>query len=286
MRHYLVLPTKSGTLDAFSFNRVHGDSQFWLSTSPFPPVPTSPFPPVPLLKKVNSMEQINGADINTKFLTGLFSYCYITHNNMSSCTFTVNIHELMVYPGLSCGSKSFDVYRGIRDLGNFWGVINNHNGYKLISDIVRDKNTVTFNSFYFHILILYMKYKSEDTEVRSSFYTSIVKSEIVKCKNKSAVEIVLVLSRLIARRGTFAGGASHLSVGKLLAQCPTLAHRIKNSVGGRKNYVLRTAWDTALGYIDEFVKYSALKITVHDVLKTECLREVINISVKSGIAVC
>ena len=279
MKPNLVLATKSGTLDAFCFNRVHVDSQFWLSISPFSPVP--------LLKNIKGMEQIRGADINIPFLHGLFSYCYLTHYNPNSATFTVNVHELRVYLGLSCGGRRFDVCKGISDLGKFFGVINNHGEYKLVSNIVTSKNSVTFKSFYFQTLINYMKYKSENSEWRSSFYTSLVKSEIVKCRNKSAVEIVLVLVSLIVRRGTALGGTSQISVAKLLAQCPALVHRINNSKSGRKNYVLKSAWETALEYLNKSTllnkMYSSVKLDTPDALKTDCLQDVIHICVKQKI---
>ncbi len=286
MKPYLVLPTKKGTLDAFSVNCVHEDSLFVLSSNDSP-LSTSPFSTDVVKKQIYIVRDVYGVDIDTRFSVGLFSYCYITHSDNSSDEFTVNVYELKKYLGLSMGNNGFDVYRGISDLGRFFGAVKGKGIYPLISNIVTSKNLVSFKSRYFALLILYMKYKSNDSDKRLPFYTSMVRSNIVKCRNHAAVEIVLALVSMIARRGTFAGGKVSISIIRLLRMCPSLSHRLKSIKSNRRNYFLNKTWSKAMQYMKEYTTvyetYSDLGIDAGGMLNSYTPLTTINISIRDSI---
>ncbi len=256
MLYYLVVPTKKGTLDAFSFNKVHKDSRFMLQETPCSPAP--------LRRSV-----IKNAEFNMQFAISVFSYCFLYCSK--ECTpYCMSLEKLRQYTGFTYGSHGIDVESELRSLSGVYGVIDDA-VVPLIEDIEVRDDAICFKSIYFYELIAYMREAYESGE-RHSFYTSLLKVSALKWRNRSAFEVATVMCSLAERRGSYRGGKAELRLEKLLKQCPLFAHRYSKAVDSKKNEVLKTVLYKALEYLSSDNVFDAKYKGVNIELPTELNR--------------
>ena len=267
MLYYLVVPTKQGTLDAFSFNRVHKDSLFMLQE-----FPCSPAPP---LRGV-----IKGAEFNMQFAISVFSYCFLYCGKEYS-PYKLSLEKFRQYTGCTYGNHGLDIEGEFRRLSEIYGITNGEI-VPLIENIMVLDEIICFDSVYFYDLISYMR-EADENGNRHSFYTSLLSVSALKWRNRAAFEVASVICSLAERRGSFHGGKAELCIDTLMKQCPLFAHRYNKAVGSKKNEVLKTVICKALEYLNSDcvfeAKYKNIKIELPNEMNRFRLRDKIIVKV-------
>jgi hypothetical protein len=205
---------------------------------------------------------VTDEDINSIFIITLFSFIYHYCNRKDTDTYTIKLSQLKHFRQQTHGSKPFDVKAELDELNNigcYWY------GLEIVrlAEIIIDGRKATIKSKYFAELFKAMKYLTQRKDsTHSSSYTSLISTEILKERNRSAVEIVIEICKLVERRGAMSNGkAAHIAISTLIDRCPTLSFKIENTETiSRKNQMLRDDIDKA----DELLKE---KTRIYEVFK-------------------
>ena len=82
---------------------------------------------------------------------------------------------------------------------------------------------------------------------RTSSYVSLVKASIISDSNKSAIEIVIEVCKLVERRGTHYYSSAHITIKTLIDRCATLRFKIETAKdNSRRNQIIRDDFCRAL----------------------------------------
>ena len=242
-----------GMLDAFSFGMAHENSTCCLTNccDPCSPVPIS-------IYQMENGDKIVGCKINTPFLVGLFSFCYLQDSEVrDGSRFKVSISELKDYLSLSSGGKGFDVVSVMRDMDDIFGYTLYNGCYPLFSDVSCSDGVLTFESKYFAYMICYLiLYKDSK---KGSMYCSAVSSSIVSGRKTAAKEVVFVLAGLSARR---VEGCAGISLKTLLKSCPRFAYGFTQLHNSDANRYIKSTLSEAVELFEAYCYYPDKKVTI------------------------
>lgn len=193
--------------------------------------------------------------VSSVMLIGLFSYLYHNSNLYDTAPIEFRTESFREWIGYSRGGKSFDIkaeLMGFNDVQFQW----QGSDAKQIAEIEVIGRTTRIKSLYFKNLVLAMKALTERELItksgftirrHTSAYVSLVKASIVSDSNKSAIEMVIEVCKLIERRGTHYHCSSHMTVRTLIDRCSTLRWKIETAKdNSRKNQIIRDDFNRAL----------------------------------------
>lgn len=272
----LSLPVARGMLDAFSFNETHEDSLCSLVN------PCSPCSHAPLsIYDMGNGNKIVGCKINTPFLVGLFSFCYLQDSKVRKGTkFEVSVSELKEYLSLSSGGKGFCLEIEMLDFEKIQAFIQNIGYVPLFSDVGVTLGVLHFESQYFTYLIYYLdRYKESK---KGSLYCSAVNSSIVSGRKTAAKEVVLVLAGLAARR---VDGCAGISLKTLLKSCPRFAYGFAQLHNSDANRYLKNTLNDAVELFESYCYYPDKKVTIKlpEVINRFNLQEQVLVSIRKAV---
>lgn len=272
----LSLPVARGILDALSFNITHDDSDCSLisSCNPCSPAPMS-------LYILESGEKLIGCKLNTPFIIGVFSFCYLQDADVRKGTkFEVSMSELKEYLSLSSGGKGFDVVAAMRDIDDMWGITRYRGVHRLFSDVSCSDGVLSFESQYFAYLISYLDaYQKAE---KGSLYCSAVSSSIVSGRKTAAKEVVLVLAGLAARR---VEGCAGISLKTLLMSCSSFAYGFTQLDNSDANRYLKRTLSDAVELFESYCYYPDKKVTIKlpEVINRFNLQEQVLVSIRKAV---
>lgn len=265
MLNYIVIPTKNGTVDAFSFNKTCRNSRFMLASSPCSPVPLSH------IKK----------EYNAKFVSAVFSYCFLYSMGYYE-PFCIDLNKFREYTGFTFGTHGIDVNAELLNLSKIFGVIDGEYAGELVSDVVMSEKNVSFSSGYFSQLIKYMRDGCKGE--RGSYFSSVLLSSAFRDRSRAGFEVACVLCSMSERRGTVYGGRSDIRLDTLIKRCPYFEYRFLNANEGKQNYVLKNTLLSALKILksDSILeqKYSSVTVDLPSVINRFELGECITVTLK------
>lgn len=232
-KKWLVLLSVRGLVDAFSFKITKPESVVCLMSKAAYSVQDK----VAMLNPNDYLSNFN-VKMNSPFLLGLFSFCYLNGNVARKGTrFSIKVNDLKRYLSLSSGGRGFDVIGTVKEFESVYGYIEGQEILPIVSDIVYNGGVLSFDSVYFAFLIYYM-----ETQVKAGpKYCSAVSSDIAGGRFTAAKEIAVVLANICARKSK---GVCSISLNRLLQRCPTFGARfqeLSDSDGNR--YLKRTLED-------------------------------------------
>ena len=212
----LIIPSCQGLLDCFNIkqNRYSRESLCYLVTD---------------------------NPINTIFIISLFSYIYHYCDRKDTDTYEIKLSTLKQFRGQTHGSKGFDIKKeleNLNDIGCYWQDLD----IDRLAEVKIEGRKAIMQSKYFSEIFKAMKYLTRKLDgTYSSSYTSLISREILIERNRSAIEIVIEICKLVERRGALAEGqTAHLAINTLISRCPTLNSKINNTgTISRKNQILR-----------------------------------------------
>lgn len=278
----LVLPLIKGTTDFASFKVSSPYDESYPGPGPgFFLSPDADASAEEQEKALNSKDLISivGKKINTPFLVGLFSFCYLDHDRMDGCHFCFKAQRLREYLGLSSGGNGFDVIKALKELEHVRVVSSK---VMVIENLTFSNGLIHFYSLYLFELIMCVS----GYEVAGSRYTSAVDSRMVgHGRYTAAKEVVLVLASLAARRGTFNGGCAQISLNRLLQSCPTFGNTFRELHNSSANRLLKNTLTKAVELFDKFCWFPDKKVSVvlPDKINRFELRHCVTVIVKEDI---
>lgn len=179
--------------------------------------------------------------INTIFIISLFSYIYHYCDRKDTDTYEIKLSTLKQFRGQTHGSKGFDIkaeLEKLNDINCYWQNLD----IDRLAEVKIEGRKAIIQSKYFSEIFKAMKYLTRKIDgTYSSSYTSLIDREILIERNRSAIEIVIEICKLVERRGALAEGqTAHLAINTLISRCPTLNSKINNTgTISRKNQILR-----------------------------------------------
>lgn len=265
MLNYIVIPTKSGTVDAFSFNKTCRNSRFMLSDSPCSPVPLSD------VKK----------NYNAKLVSAVFSYCFLyCRGDFES--FSIDLNRFGEYSGFTYGSHGVNIYTELLHISKISGVIDDECLGELVKDVVMSEKSVNFSSKYFAELIKYMREGCAGE--RHSYFSSVLLTSAFRERNRAGFEVACVLCSMSERRGTVYGGRSDIRLDTLINRCPYFEYRFCNAENAKKNYVLKSTLLSAVEILkaDSILekKYGSVTVDLPSVINRFELGEYVTVTIK------
>lgn len=259
MLKYIVIPTKVGTIDSFSFNKTDRDSLFHLQAT----------------------SSYNLDNFNMKVMLAVFSYCFL-YNNGEKGVYSIDLDKFKLYTGFSFGVKGIDIEKVLSEMSEIYGVISTGNAVKLVSDILKSQKCISFKSEYFEKLIEYMRLGGVGE--RRSYFSSVLLTSALRERDKGAFEVACALCSMAERRGTVYGGKSDISVKTLIHRCPYFEYRFNKAVGDKKNVVLKSILLRAVRIIDEDSilgkKYNGTRIDLPEYINRFALDKKITVILK------
>lgn len=237
-KDYLVIPSANGLLDCFNTqsNGYAGD--------------------------IDSLCHLlfqEDRPVSNMILLGLFSYLYHNCSLYNYEQIEFRTEDFRRFCGYSRGGKSFDLKSellGFNDAKFLW----QGSEVKQVAEIEIVGRTTRIKSLYFKNLVLAMKALTEcELITKSGFtirrhtsaYVSLVKASIVSDSNKSAIEIVIEICKLVERRGTHYHCTAHITVRTLIERCATLRYKIETAKdNSRRNQIIRDDFSRALLLIE------------------------------------
>lgn len=258
MLNYIVVPTKVGTIDSFSFNKTNSNSLFHLQAT-----------------------SSTLANFNMKTMLAVFSYCFLYSSNEND-VYSIDLDKFKLYTGFSYGVKGIDIEKELCEMSEIYGVISTGDAVNLVSDILKCKKIISFKSEYFKRLIEYMRLGVVGE--RHSYFSSVLLTSAFLERDKGAFEVACVLCSMAERRGTVYGGKSDISVKTLIQRCPYFEYRFNKAVNDKKNAVLKSVLQRAVRIIDEDSvldkKYKGVMIDLPEHINRFALDEKITVVLK------
>ncbi len=261
MLNYIVIPTKVGTIDSFSFNKTNRGSLFQLQ------LPSSP--------------SYTFSQFNMKMVLSVFSYCFLYSSNEND-VYSIDLDKFKLYTGFTYGVKGIDLEKELLEMSEICGVISTGDAVKLVSDILKCEKCISFKSEYFKKLIEYMR--AGVVGERHSYFSSVLLSSAFRRRNKGAFEVACVLCSMAERRGTVYGGKSDIAIKTLIQRCPYFEYRFNNAERDKKNVVLKS---TLLGAVEILfndsileTKYKGVVIELPNYINRFALNEKITVVLK------
>lgn len=233
-KDYLIIPSCTGLLDSFNTQLC----EYAGGTS-----------------SLCHLIQPKDRPVSNIVLLSLFSYLYYNSNlfNDTQCEFRTE--DFRKFCGYSRGGKSFDIKSELlsfNDVNFQW----QGSDAKQVAEIEVIGRTTRIKSLYLKNLVLAMKALTERELItksgftirrHTSAYVSLVKASIVSDSNKSAIEMVIELCKLVERRGTHYHCSAHITVKTLIDRCATLRWKIETAKdNSRRNQLIRDDFARAL----------------------------------------
>lgn len=233
-KDYLVIPSCVGLLDCFN---------------------TQPCSYAGDADSLCHLLQQEDRPISNIILLGLFSYLYHNRNLYGNEQADFKTEDFRKWIGYSRGGKSFDIKQELLRFNDvqFWW---QGSDAKQVAQVKLIGRTTRIKSLYFKNVFLAMKALTERELItksgftirrHTSAYVSLVKASIVSDSNKSAIEIVIELCKLVERRGTHYHSSAHITAKTLIDRCATLRWKIETAKdNSRKNQIVRDDFSRAL----------------------------------------
>ena len=222
----LIIPSCDGLLDAFNGRQTNYkiDSRCWLSEGSI-----------------------------TLFCLTLFSFLY-SQRVLGDLKVHFKISGFKRYISYNEGGKSIDLIRQFQELnamGYFWA--GEYFEKAFIVEFDDTKRGVSIDIPYFDRVYREMKKISGEysrwgrkISTGKPTYTALIYVEVLKERNKCAVEMVIELVKAIERRGPLAEDRDgHISVDTLINRCPTLYRRVQAIEVKEKNRIVKNAFKKA-----------------------------------------
>lgn len=240
-----------GLVDAFSFKITKPESVVCLMTK-------ADYSEQDKAAMLNPDDYLSNFSVkmNTPFLIGLFSFCYLNVDVARKGTrFSIKVSDLKKYLSLSSGGRGFDVVGAVKEFESVYGYIKGQDIHPIVSDVVYDAGVLSFDSLYFAFLIYYMK-----TQIKAGpMYCSAVSSDIVGGRFTAAKEIAVVLANIVARKSK---GVCSISLNRLLQRCPTFGARFKELSDSEANRYLKITLDEAKDAFKAYCFFKGVKVSV------------------------
>jgi hypothetical protein len=172
--------------------------------------------------KDNSLEPVRVEDLRTRriykdldlpLLRSLYTVIYKHASRIDTDTVTVSLPTLAAHMGINVRGerdkgKANDFMKKINEFKNVIGVFDNGSFYQLLVFLGYNKNenTITFGSPYMNRVLLALHDGNRITRKGTQPYIKphhsfLIHGNIANERNKAAVEIVVVIVRLLAQRG-------------------------------------------------------------------------------------
>ena len=233
-KDYLVIPSCSGLLDCFNSQTCKYASD---------------------ADSLCHLIQAEDRSISNVILLSLFSYLYHTGNLHNDTSIEFKTEDFRKWLGYSRGGKSFDIKSellGFNDLRFSW----NNSEPRQVGQVEVIGRQTRVDSVYLRNIVMAMQAMTEIEIVtrkgyhirrHSSSYVSLVKADIISDSNKSAIEIVIEICKLIERRGTHYHCSAHITVRTLIDRCSTLRYKIETAKdNSRRNQIIRDDFSRVL----------------------------------------
>lgn len=251
IKKWLVLLAVRGLVDAFSFKITKPESVVCLMSK----AAYSEQEKATMLNPDDYLSNFN-VKMNTPFLMGLFSFCYLnTEVARKGTRFSIKVNDLKRYLSLSSGGRGFDVVGAVKKFESVYGYIEGQGIRPIVSNISYDAGVLSFDSVYFAFLIYYM-----ETQVKAGpKYCSSVKSEIVCGRFAAAKEIAVVLANIVARKSK---GVCSISLNRLLQRCPSFGARFKELSDSEANRYLKRTLEDGKAAFKTYCFFKGVKVSV------------------------
>lgn len=251
IKKWLVLLAVRGLVDAFSFKITKPESVVCLMSK----VAYSEQDKVAMLNPDDYLSNFS-VKMNTPFLMGLFSFCYLNADVARKGTrFSIKVNDLKRYLSLSSGGRGFDVVGAVKGFESVYGYIKGQEARPIVSDITYDAGVLSFDSVYFAFLIYYMK-----TQIKTGpMYCSAVSSDIVGGRFTAAKEIVVVLANICARKSK---GVCSISLNRLLQRCPTFGARFKELSDSEANRYLKRTLEEGKEVFKAYCFFKGVRVSI------------------------
>ncbi len=251
IKKLLVLLAVRGLVDAFSFKITKPESVVCLMSK----AAYSECDKAAMLNPDDYLSTFN-IKMNTPFLMGLFSFCYLNAEVARKGTrFSIKVNDLKRYLSLSSGGRGFDVVGAVKDFESIYGYIEGQEIHPIVSDIACDAGVLSFDSVYFAFLIYYM-----ETQIKAGpMYSSAVSSDIVGGRFTAAKEVAVVLANIVARKSK---GVCSISLNRLLQRCPTFGARFKELSDSEANRYLKRTLEDGKAAFNTYCFFKGVKVSV------------------------
>lgn len=251
IKMWLVLLAVRGLVDAFYFKITKPESVVCLMSK----AAYSEHDKAAMLNPDDYLSNFS-VKMNTLFLIGLFSFCYLNVDVARKGTrFSIKVSDLKKYLSLSSGGRGFDVIGAVKDFESVYGYIEGQDIHPIVSDVVYDAGVLSFDSVYFAFLIYYI-----ETQVKTGpMYCSAVSSDIVAGRFTAAKEIAVVLANICARKSK---GVCSISLNRLLQRCPTFGARFKELSDSEANRYLKRTLEEAKETFKTYCFFKGVKVSV------------------------
>ena len=251
IKKWLVLLAVRGLVDAFSFKITKPESVVCLMSK-------AAYSEQDKAAMLNPDDYLSNFSVkmNTPFLIGLFSFCYLNAEVARKGTrFSIKVNDLKKYLSLSSGGRGFDVIGAVRDFESVYGYIEGQDIHQIVSDIAYDAGVLSFDSVYFAFLIYYI-----ETQVKTGpMYCSAVSSDIVGGRFTAAKEVAVVLANIVARKSK---GVCSISLNRLLQRCPTFGARFKELSDSEANRYLKRTLEDGKAAFKTYCFFKGVKVSV------------------------
>ena len=251
IKKWLVLLAVCGLVDAFSFKITKPESVVCL-------MPKAAYSEQDKASMLNPDDYLSNfsVKINTPFLMGLFSFCYLNAATARKGTrFSLKVSDLKRYLSLSSGGRGFNVVGAVKDFESIYGYIEGQEVLPIVSDISCDAGVLSFDSVYFAFLIYYM-----ETQIKvGPKYCSAVSSDIVGGRFTAAKEVAVVLANIVARKSK---GVCSISLNRLLQRCPTFGARFKELSDSEANRYLKRTLEDGKAAFKTYCFFKGVKVRV------------------------
>lgn len=251
IKKLLVLLAVRGLVDAFSFKITKPESVVCLMSK----AAYSEQDKVAMLNPDDYLSTFN-IKMNTPFLMGLFSFCYLNAEVARKGTrFSIKVNDLKKYLSLSSGGRGFDVIGAVRDFESVYGYIEGQDIHQIVSDIAYDAGVLSFDSVYFAFLIYYI-----ETQVKTGpMYCSAISSDIVCGRFTAAKEVAVVLANIVARKSK---GVCSISLNRLLQRCPIFGARFKELSDSEANRYLKRTLKAGKAAFKTYCFFKGAKVSI------------------------
>ncbi len=251
IKKWLVLLAVRGLVDAFSFKITKPESVVCLMSK-------AAYSEQDKANMLNPNDYLSNFSVkmNTPFLMGLFSLCYLNAGTTrKGVRFSMKVNNLKKYLSLSSGGRGFDVVGAVKDFESVYGYIEGQEVLSIVSDIAYDAGVLSFDSVYFAFLIYYM-----ETQIKAGpMYCSAIRADIASGRFTAAKEIAVVLANIVARKSK---GVCSISLNRLLQRCPTFGARFKELSDSEANRYLKRTLEDVKSAFRTYCFFKGAKVSI------------------------